>query len=82
MVVLIEVVSGGVTYVRSHTPWLQLKGSVWLHGYSYYLAWAVFAYFLLSGCVFLFYSRKRKTSDILNEDGTPMTEDEPQLLSR
>jgi len=82
MVVLIEVVSGGVAYAHHHILSLHPKDSVWRHGYSYYLAWAVFVQFLLSGCVFLFYSRKRKTSGILNEDGTPIAEDEPQVLGR
>ena len=82
MMVLIEVVSGGVTYARSRVQSVHPKDSVWYHGNSYYTAWAVFTQFLLSGCVFLFYSRKRKTRGILNEDGTPITEDEPQMLGR
>ena len=82
MMVLIQVVSGGVAYARVHVPSLHPEGSVFRPGYSYYLAWAAFGQFSLSGCVFLIYSRKRKTLGIVDEDGTPVAQDQPQIMGR
>lgn len=82
MVVLIEVVSSGASYAKSHLLAFYPVGSTWYHGYSYYLAWVVFAQFGLAGLCFLLFSRKRKNLDIVGDDGMPLADDEPQIMGR
>lgn len=82
MVVLIEVVSNGAAYAKSHLLAFYPVGSTWYHGYSYYLAWIVFAQFGLAGLCFMVFSRKRKNLNIVGDDGLPLADDEPQYMGR
>lgn len=74
--VLIEVVSNGADFSRAHLLSVFPVGTVWHHGFSYYLAWYVCFQYGMAGLTFLVCSRKRKSLNIMKEDGTMMTDDE------
>lgn len=83
VVVLIEVVSNGATFAAKHlTHSLFPVGSVSYHGFSYYLAWLVAAQFAAAGLTFLLFSRKRKNLNITDEEGRPLSDDQPQFMGR
>lgn len=83
VVVLIEVVSNGATFAAKHlTHSLFPVGSVSYHGFSYYLAWLVAAQFAAAGLTFLLFSRKRKNLNITDEEGRPLSDDQPQYMGR
>ena len=79
---LIEVVSNGADYARSHLLSIFPSNSVWYHGFSYYLAWYVCFTFGAAGLVFLVFSRKRKSLNIMLDDGTMMPDDDFQYMGR
>ena len=80
--VLIEVVSNGADFSRAHLLSIFPVASVWYHGFSYYLAWYVCFQYCVAGLTFLICSRKRKSLNIMNEDGTMMADDEYQVMGR
>lgn len=83
ILVLIEVVSNGAAFARSHlTHSLFPPGSESYHGFSYYLAWLVFAQYAAAGLAFLVFSRKRKNLNITDEDGRPLSDDQPRFMGR
>lgn len=79
---LIEVVSNGADYAKSHLLSYFPVGSVWYHGFSYYLAWLVFAQFVAAGLTFLILSKKKKSLNIVGEDGNILPDDEVQFMGR
>lgn len=80
--VLIEVVSNGADFSRAHLLSIFPFGTVWYHGFSFYLAWYVCFQYGVAGLTFLICSRKRKSLNIMNEDGTMLADDEYQVMGR
>ncbi|XP_046654482.1 uncharacterized protein LOC124348344 [Daphnia pulicaria] len=80
--VLIEVVSNGADFSRAHLLSIFPEASVWYHGFSFYLAWYVCFQYGVAGLTFLICSRKRKSLNIMNEDGTMLADDEYQVMGR
>lgn len=76
MFVLIEVVSNGTDYAKAHLVSYHPVGSGWHHGYSYYLAWLVVTVFGVAGLVFLILSKKKKSLNIVGEDGNYLPDDD------
>ena len=69
-----------VKYERRNLPKRHPKGAYISYGYSFVLAWIVFAIYVIAAIVFLIFSRKRKGDNAANE--REAMENEPVHLGR
>ncbi len=64
LVVCIEIFEGGLGYAQSYLPLVYPPQTLYIQfGFSYGLAWVCFMIFVLAGLVFLFHSKKDKSTD-------------------
>ena len=75
-----EVMVRSVKYERKHLPKRHPKGAYISYGYSFVLAWIVFAIYVIAAVVFLVFSRKRKGDRAADE--REAMENEPVHLGR
>ena len=78
--VSIEVMRNSVEYEREKLPKRHPEGSKISYGFSFALAWVVFALYLLAGLIFLVFSTKRKGAKAISE--LEAQENEPIHLRR
>lgn len=78
--VVIEVLINSITYEKENLHVVHPRGSEYHYGYSYVLAWIVFALNLFAGISFVWYSKKRKGSKAPNEEIAMA--DEPTIIGR
>ena len=75
-----EVMVRSVKYERQNLPKRHPKGAYINYGYSFVLAWIVFAIYVIAAIVFLVFSRKRKGDKAADE--REAMENEPVHLGR
>ena len=75
-----EVMVRSVKYERQNLPKRHPQGAYINYGYSFVLAWIVFAIYVIAAIVFLVFSRKRKGDKAADE--REAMENEPVHLGR
>ncbi|XP_014236627.1 uncharacterized protein LOC106658944 [Trichogramma pretiosum] len=80
VMVVLQVFLQSVEYGSKRDNWLFPKFSELRHGYSFVLAWTVFAAHLISALAFMLYSRKRKRGRAATEELAMA--DEPTIMGR
>lgn len=80
VLVVVEVLVNSVNYESHYLHERHPQEADWSYGFSFYLACFTFAFYILAGCAFLIYSRKRKGDKAPSE--LYALADEPHILGR
>lgn len=78
--VVIQVLISSVDYESRHVPATFPKGVIIRYAYSIVLAWIVFLCNVVTACIFMLYSRKRKRDKAPTEEIAMA--DEPTIIGR